>query len=456
MKIAPRPSSCAAATAGDASATVDAFGAPTGALGEADDPATAVLAPGALVDEALDAALAFGGSVGAGVTTGAAVGAGVVAAVGCGVGTGVGGAVGAGVAAASTVIVPVIDGWIAQWYANVPATVNVNVNVAPVTRLPLPPPPLKVTVCVAASLFVHATLSPAFTVSAFGAKAKFWMLTALVVSDGAALAVVAMPSVKRSAAPNTRRARRADTIRAVPVASAPFAALAREATRVGLDLLPEQVSVCERYAEELIERNTSVNLTAITAPADIAHKHFLDSWTAFAARRWTGRERVVDVGSGAGFPGLALRIARPELRVTLVESVGKKARFLEDVCALLGLADVEVRNERAEVLGHERRDRYDVGTARAVGTLGQVIEYLLPLLRVGGDAIVWKGRIEHELDGARKACSAIGGEITRVVTTSELGLDEVLPGRSLVVVRKTRPTPVRFPRSAAEARRRPW
>src|SRR5512140_1545154 len=116
----------------------------------------------------------------------------------------------------------------------------------------------------------------------------------------------------------------------MPAASAPFAALAREAAHVGLELAPEQVAQCERYAQELIHRNTSVNLTAIIDPVEIARKHFLDSWTAFAARRWTGRERVVDVGSGAGFPGLALRIARPQLRVTLVESVGKKARFLED------------------------------------------------------------------------------------------------------------------------------
>lgn len=333
---------------------------------------------------------------------------------------------------------------------------KVNVKVAPVPSVPLPPPLLKVTVCEAASLFVQVTLSPRETVRLGGMKAKFWMLTALVADEGAAFAIVPVPSMKSTTPPSTRRARRADTIRVVPVASAPFAALAREATHVGLELTAEQISVCERYAEELIERNTSVNLTAITEAADIAHKHFLDSWTAFAVRRWTGRERVIDVGSGAGFPGLALRIARPELRVTLVESVGKKARFLEDVCALLGLSDVEVRNERAEVLGHDRRDRYDVGTARAVGTLGQVIEYLLPFLRIGGDAIVWKGRIEHEMDGAKKACGALGGEIARVVATSDLGLGDVLPGRNLVVVRKTRVTPARYPRPATEARRRPW
>jgi 16S rRNA (guanine527-N7)-methyltransferase len=243
-------------------------------------------------------------------------------------------------------------------------------------------------------------------------------------------------------------------------ATAPFVALAREASRFGLVVSAEQIAVCERYANELIQRDTEINLTAITKPADIAHKHFLDSWTAYGARRWTGRERLIDVGSGAGFPGLALRIAMPQLQVTLVESVGKKARFLVDTSALLGLSDVEVRNERAEALagagGQGRRERYDVATARAVGTLGQVIEYLLPFLRVGGDAIVWKGRVDAELPGARTAAAEIGGEIVQVLSTTALGVGEELPGRSLVIVRKVKPTPARYPRPSAEAKRRPW
>ena len=239
-------------------------------------------------------------------------------------------------------------------------------------------------------------------------------------------------------------------------ADTPVAVLAREAQRIGVRLDSATLGVYERYADLLIERNTSVNLTAITAPLDIARKHFLDSLTALAVRKWTGREEVVDVGSGAGFPGLALRLARSGLRVTLVESMGKKARFLEEVTTTLAIDGVEVCNQRAEVLARERRDRYDVATARAVGSLGAVIEYLLPFLRVGGDAIAWKGRLDDELAGARKACASIGGEIVRIAPTSELGLGEALPGRSLVVVRKTRPTPPRFPRSAAEAKRRPW
>ena len=298
-------------------------------------------------------------------------------------------------------------------------------------------------------------MSPTFTVIVAGANAKFWIATARVAPSGAALADDA-PSTSMSSAAAKSRTAGADTIPTMPPASGPFAALRDEAAAFGLAISVEQVAQCERFADTLIQRNTSVNLTAITTPVDIAHKHFLDSWTAIGARRWTGRERVIDIGSGAGFPGLALRIAAPGLRVTLVESVGTKARFLEEVSATLGLADVEVRTVRAEALARERRERYDVATARAVGTLGQSLEYLLPFVRVGGDAIVWKGRLDDEMAGGLKAALALGGDAPRVVSTAELGVGAVLPGRSLVVVRKTRSTPARYPRSAAEVKHRPW
>lgn len=242
------------------------------------------------------------------------------------------------------------------------------------------------------------------------------------------------------------------------VAGREFASLAARADAIGVHLSAAQVALCERYAKELIERNTTVNLTAITELEAVAIKHFLDSFTACAVRVWTGRERVVDVGSGAGFPGLALRIAMPDLRLTCVESVGKKSRFLEETSRLLGLGDVEVRNERAETLAHasDRRAAYDVGTARAVGSLAACAEYLLPFLRIGGDAIVWKGKVDAELAAARKALAAVGGEIAAIVSTIQLGVADVLPGRNLVVMRKTRATPDRYPRASAEARRRPW
>ena len=242
------------------------------------------------------------------------------------------------------------------------------------------------------------------------------------------------------------------------VAGREFQSLAARAAGIGVPLSSAQVAVCERYAMELIERNTTVNLTAITGIEDIATKHFLDSFTACAVRVWTGRERVVDVGSGAGFPGLALRIAMPNMNLTCVESVGKKSRFLEETSALLGLNDVEVRNERAETLAHsgDRGAGYDVGTARAVGTLAACAEYLLPFLRIGGDAIVWKGKVDAELAAARKALASLGGEIAAIVSTIQLGVADVLPGRNLVVMRKVRASPDRYPRPSAEARRRPW
>jgi 16S rRNA (guanine527-N7)-methyltransferase len=242
------------------------------------------------------------------------------------------------------------------------------------------------------------------------------------------------------------------------VAGREFQSLAARAAGIGLQLSSAQVALCERYAAILIERNTSVNLTAITAIDDIVTKHFLDSFTACAVRAWTGRERIVDVGSGAGFPGLALRIAMPHTKVTCIESVGKKSHFLEETTALLGLNDVEVRNERAETLAHsaDRRAAYDVGTARAVGTLAACAEYLLPFLRIGGDVIVWKGKVDAELAAVRKALASLGGEIAAIVSTIQLGVADVLPGRNLVVMRKVRASPDRYPRTSAEARRRPW
>lgn len=237
-----------------------------------------------------------------------------------------------------------------------------------------------------------------------------------------------------------------------------FAQLAREAAGLGVELTPAQVDQCERFARDLIDRNTSVNLTAITEPAAVATKHFLDSFTALAARKWTGRERIVDVGSGAGFPGLALRIALPESSAALVESVGKKARWLEEISSTLGVDRVTVHNARAEALGQDpaHRGKYDVGTARAVGTLAECFEYLLPLLVPGGEAIVWKGKVDAELPAAERACAELGAEVRAIVPTTDLGLGEALPGRHLVIARSTKQAPRRYPRPSQEMRRRPW
>jgi 16S rRNA (guanine527-N7)-methyltransferase len=244
----------------------------------------------------------------------------------------------------------------------------------------------------------------------------------------------------------------------MPSAAGPFVALGRDAARLGLHLTDAQQEACARYADELIAMTQTVNLTAITDPDAIAVKHFLDSFTAYAARAWTGHERLVDVGSGAGFPGLALRIALQGLTVTAVEATGKKARAIERFRDLLGIERVAVEHARAEELARtaSHRARYDVATARALGSLGLCVELCLPFLRVGGDAVVWKGCVDGELPGAEKALAAVGGEIVAVVPTASLGVADLLPGRQLVVMRKTRATSQRYPRSAAEMKHRPW
>ena len=464
----PGPLSAGAAGAVEAGAPV---------RGEGDDCATAAgeaVGTGAGDGDGDSATVAAGASVtgggvgvGAGVpgacvrTVGAEVGGGGGAVVAGGGGGAVGGGVGAGVgvAVATTVTVPVMKVWISHRYGNVPARVMTIVRLWPCESTPVSKTPAAVAVCCEKSRFVQVTDSPTFTVTACGTNAELWIETAA----GAACVAPPRASIAASVAPAMMRrpdlrARRARTIAGVPATSAPFEALARDASRLGVALSAAQVASCERLANELIERNTSVNLTAITAPADIATKHFLDSLTALAARRWTGRERIVDVGSGAGFPGLALRIAIAGSSCALVESVGKKARWLEEIASTLGLSRVTVHNARAEALGADaaHRGRYDVGTARAVGSLADCVEYLLPLLVPGGDAIVWKGKVDAELPAASRACQAIGGEISAIVPTSAMGVGDLLPGRHLVVVRKMRETPQRYPRSAAEIKRRPW
>ena len=148
----------------------------------------------------------------------------------------------------------------------------------------------------------------------------------------------------------------------------------------------------------------------------------------------------------------------PGISVTSVESTGKKARAIERFRERLSLDRVAVENVRAEELARTpaHRAKYDVATARALGSLGLCVELCFPFLRVGGDAVVWKGRIDAELPGAEKALAAIGGEVVAVVPTSSLGQAEELPGRQLVVMRKTRPTAERYPRTPAEMKRRPW
>jgi 16S rRNA (guanine527-N7)-methyltransferase len=230
--------------------------------------------------------------------------------------------------------------------------------------------------------------------------------------------------------------------------------LAAGARALGLDLTPAQLDLFARYQAILLDWNTRINLTAIAAPEDVQRKHFLDSLTCLAVLP-PGPLRLIDVGSGAGFPGLPLILARPELSVVLLEATGKKAKFLEHVVAELGLAGVRIVNARAEEAGQDRveRERYDWAVARAVAPLPELAEYLLPLVRVGGFALAQKGRdAAAEAAGAARALKRLGGRLAEVRRVFVPGLEDE---RALIVVEKVTPTPKQYPRRPGEPRKNP-
>lgn len=223
---------------------------------------------------------------------------------------------------------------------------------------------------------------------------------------------------------------------------------------LGVNIGDEAVTLLLRYGRELTRWNERFNLTAITAPEEVVRKHFFDALTAFP---WLppARMRLVDVGSGAGLPGLVLKIARPDIEVTLIESVKKKADFLRHVVAVLELAGVEVRQERAEESGHVPglREGFAVATGRAVAALPVLAELALPLVTVGGLFIAFKGsKVEEEVNKAERALAVLGGEVERVVEVAVPGVEE---RRALVLVRKVAPTPPAYPRRAGQPSKRP-
>jgi len=224
--------------------------------------------------------------------------------------------------------------------------------------------------------------------------------------------------------------------------------LAENARQIlGLQLTPEQLAAFERYKSELIEWNNRFNLTAIRDESGIEIKHFLDSLTCILAFEPGNPPRsLIDVGTGAGFPGIPLKIVYPHMRLTLVESIQKKAGFCTHVVEKLGLRQVQILPERAEDVGQDsaHRESYDLATARAVAAMPTLVEYLLPLVRIGGLVIMQKGEsAQLEALKSEKVIQRLGGKI-RVI------LPVVLPGvadeRYLVVLEKVARTSSEFPR----------
>ena len=228
--------------------------------------------------------------------------------------------------------------------------------------------------------------------------------------------------------------------------------------RLNLHLSPDQMDRFRNYANRLIDWNRRVNLTAIMDAHGIFLRHFVDSLMALVALPPSKPGQFVsciDIGTGAGFPGVPLKIMRDDLDLTLLDSVGKKTAFLRDLIPALDLEHVEVVTGRAEDIGRspDHRERYQVVLSRAVARLPALVEYLLPLCGLGGVAVAMKkGDIGGELAEARRACRILGGGEPGVVSVTAPGLDD---GRVLVCVRKVNPTPDRYPRRAGTAAKSP-
>lgn len=219
-------------------------------------------------------------------------------------------------------------------------------------------------------------------------------------------------------------------------------------TIFNLHLTTRQVAALVNYERELIEWNRKFNLTAIRDVESIRSKHFLDSFSCVLAWKANPPRRLVDVGTGAGFPGIPLKIIHPTMHVTLVESVGKKAMFCQHVIQTLGLDDMEVIHARAEDAGHDpaHRETYDWAVARAVANMNILAEYLLPLVKLGGTMLAQKGESgPAEAQSAEKAMKLLGGKLKQLIPVH---LPGVADDRYLVLVEKIAATPPRYPRKA--------
>lgn len=231
--------------------------------------------------------------------------------------------------------------------------------------------------------------------------------------------------------------------------------LAAGAGEFGVTLDEPKLEAMLTYREELLLWNRRLNLTAIADPDAVLVKHFLDSLSGALVVEFAAARTLIDVGTGAGFPGLVLKIAFPHLRVTLLDAVEKRLRFLERLRERLGLAEVTTLHARAEEAGRDPawREQFDIVTARAVAPLNVLCEYCLPFARVGGVFLAYKGpEIEEEIAQAARAIRLLGGGAPGVRHLTLPGSDL---RRSLVTIPKSAATPPQYPRRTGSARKRP-
>lgn len=231
--------------------------------------------------------------------------------------------------------------------------------------------------------------------------------------------------------------------------------LRTEAKKFNIELTDKMLENFQAYTDMLLEYNSFMNLTAITDPYEVKIKHYLDSLTLLCEDKLKEGNRVIDIGAGAGFPSLPNAIAREDVNFTMLDSLGKRVNFLNDVIEKTGLKNACAVHMRAEDGGRDKslREKFDVAVARAVADLAVLSEYALPFVKVGGYFLAMKGTApEEEINNAKKAIKTLGGQIEKV---SEVYIGPLNLNHTIVVIKKIDKTPSAFPRKAGTPSKKP-
>ncbi|MCQ2485906.1 MAG: 16S rRNA (guanine(527)-N(7))-methyltransferase RsmG [Clostridia bacterium] len=229
--------------------------------------------------------------------------------------------------------------------------------------------------------------------------------------------------------------------------------LKSEAEKLGIYLNNEALNRFDKYAEMLVETNKTLNLTAITEPDEIVYKHFIDSLTLLTVIDVKENAKVIDVGTGAGFPGVVLLIARPDINITLMDGTNKRLNFISQVLNELDL-HAEILHMRAELAGKDKnyREKYDLVTARAVANMNILSEYCLPFARVGGIFAPMKAaKADEELESAKNAVKTLGGTIKDI---KHFNIDNC-GERTIIITEKISQTSPKYPRASAQISKKP-